>query len=199
MDGQNIGPYKVIEQLGAGGMGEVYRARDKRLHRDVAIKRLPEHAAADPVRRRNLLREARSAARISHQNVAVLHDVVEDGDQLYLVMELVQGQTLRLDAILDITMQCCKGLVAAHNEGVVHGDIKPDNIMVGADGSVKILDFGVASMTEAINEDTATQTELVSSSGGPTGGTVPFMAPEVLLNSITGRTFSRSASRSTAC
>jgi len=189
MDGQNIGPYKVIERIGAGGMGEVYRARDKRLHRDVAIKRLPEHAATDPVRRRNLLREARSAARISHQNVAVLHDVIEDGEQLYLVMELVQGQTLRkrlgraitLDAILDIAVQCCRGLAAAHREGVVHGDIKPDNIMVSADGNVKILDFGVASMTEAINEDTATQTELASGAGGPSGGTVPFMAPEVLL------------------
>ncbi len=140
MDGQNIGPYKIIERIGAGGMGEVYRARDKRLHRDVAIKRLPEHAASDPVRRRNLLREARSAARISHQNVAVLHDVIEDGDQLYLVMELVQGQTLRkrlgraitLDVILDIAVQCCKGLAAAHREGVVHGDIKPDNVMVSA-------------------------------------------------------------------
>jgi len=189
MDGKKIGPYKIVERLGAGGMGEVFRARDKRLHRDVAIKRLPEHAAADPARRRNLLREARSAARISHQNVAVLHDVIEDGDQLYLVMELVQGQTLRkrlsrsitLDAILDIAMQCCKGLAAAHREGVVHGDVKPDNVMVGDDGAVKILDFGVASMTGAISEDTETQTMLGSSEGSPAGGTVPFMAPEVLL------------------
>lgn len=189
MDGQNIGPYKIIERLGAGGMGEVYRARDERLHRDVAIKRLPEHAASDPVQRRNLLREARSAARVLHQNVAVLHDVVEDGDQLYLVMELVQGQTLRkrlvraitLDAILDIAVQCCEGLAAAHREGIVHGDIKPDNVMVGDDGTVKILDFGVASITEVINENAETQTALASGDRSAAGGTVPFMAPEVLL------------------
>jgi serine/threonine-protein kinase len=183
--------------LGAGGMGEVFRARDDRLRRDVAIKRLPARTAADPESRRDLLREARSAARISHQNVAVLHDVIEEGDDLYLVMELVEGETLRrrleraitLDAILDIAAQCCQGLSAAHREGVVHGDIKPDNIMVGSDGTVKILDFGVASIAEPIRDDDATQTALATGPGGGAAGTVPFMAPEVLL----GNEFDRRA------
>ncbi|NKB88947.1 MAG: protein kinase [Acidobacteria bacterium] len=193
--GTRLGPYEIQEQLGAGGMGEVYRASDPRLRRDVAIKRLPADMAADGSRRRALLLEARGAARIKHQGVATLYDVLEIEDELYLVMELVEGRTLRqffekgisIPRAVDITIQCAEGIAAAHGHGIVHRDIKPDNVMIGDDGTVKVLDFGVATLPEGLSAETATATDLLSDASSP-AGTVPFMAPEVLLgNESDGR------------
>ena len=182
--GRRIGRFDVEEQLGVGGMGEVYRAHDPQLRRDVAIKRLPTELAEDAERRRSFLQEARSAARISNQQVAGLFDVLEEGDELYLVMEYVKGTTLRdrlersipLPEFLDIAVQCAEGLSAAHNESIVHGDIKPENIMIGPQGDVKLLDFGVARWAAAGQEATYLTTDLL-----PLAGTVSYMPPELLL------------------
>lgn len=184
LTGRKIGRFDVEEQLGVGGMGEVYRAHDPQLRRDVAIKRLPTELAEDAERRRSFLQEARSAARISNQRVAGLFDVLEEGDELYLVMEYVKGTTLRermktsipLPEFLDIAVQCVEGLSAAHNESIVHGDIKPENIMIGPQGDVKLLDFGVARWAAAGQEATCLTTDLV-----PLAGTVSYMPPELLL------------------
>ncbi len=182
--GRRIGRFDVEEQLGVGGMGEVYRAHDPKLRRDVAIKRLSAEVAEDADRRRSFLQEARSAARISNQQVAGLFDVLEEGDELYLVMEYVKGITLRerlktsipFPEFLDIAVQCVEGLSAAHNESIVHGDIKPENIMIGPQGDVKLLDFGVARWAAAGQEATYLTTDLV-----PLAGTVSYMPPELLL------------------
>lgn len=187
-EGLVAGRYQIEGRLGAGGMGEVYKARDRKLRRDVAIKRLPPAVAGDAEHRRQLLREARSAAQISHQNVATLHDVIEDGDELYLVMELAEGTTLRsmLDQPLDpldavrMLEDVASGLAAAHHRGVVHYDLKPSNLMVSADGRVKILDFGLARARAAsVDPDSSTTSVL---DAGPAGaGTPPYMSPEVML------------------
>ena len=182
--GRRIGRFDVEEQLGVGGMGEVYRAYDRQLRRDVAIKRLPTEVAEDAERRRIFLQEARSAARISNQQVAGLFDVLEEGDELYLVMEYVKGITLRerlkrsisFPEFLDIAVQCVEGLSAAHKESIVHGDIKPENIMIGPQGDVKLLDFGVARWVAVGQEATYLTTDLV-----PLAGTVSYMPPELLL------------------
>jgi len=183
--GSKIGRFEVEEHLGTGGMGEVYRARDPQLHRQVAIKRLSPELAADAELRATLLREARNAARITNQRVAALYDVIEEGDDLYLVMEHVRGTTLRShmhEAIpehdfLDIAVQCVEGLAAAHAEGIVHGDIKPENIMLGAQGEVKLLDFGVSRLA-AGSEDA---TYMTTDAAGEVGGTISYMAPEILM------------------
>ena len=150
--GKKIGRFEVRATLGVGGMGEVFKAHDPQLRRDVAIKRLPTELAEDAQRRRGFLQEARNAARISSQQVAGLFDVLEEGDAIYLIMEYVDGVTLRerlkrpieLHEFLDIAVQCVQALSAAHAEGVVHGDIKPENIMLGPQGEAKLLDFGVS-------------------------------------------------------
>jgi serine/threonine-protein kinase len=183
--GKKVGRFEVGDRLGAGGMGEVWRARDPKLQRDVAIKRLAPELAADPELRSTLLREARNAARITSQRVAALYDVLEEGDDLYLVMEHVEGSTLRdrLRApiterdFFDLADQCVEGLAAAHRQGVVHGDIKPENVMIGPYGDVKLLDFGVS--RRAVGNDEATF--LTTSGAGELGGTISYMAPEALL------------------
>ena len=183
--GNKIGRFEVEERLGAGGMGEVYLARDPQLRRQVAIKRLSAEVAGDAELRSTLLREARNAARITNQRVAALYDVLEEGDDLYLVMEHVRGTTLRhhLDEaipeheFLEIALQCVEGLVAAHHEGIVHGDIKPENIMLGPQGEVKLLDFGVSRLA-AGSEDA---TYMTTDAAGEVGGTVSYMAPEILM------------------
>jgi serine/threonine-protein kinase len=183
--GRKVGRFEVQERLGAGGMGEVWRARDPQLRREVAIKRLAPELAADLELRSTLLREARNAARITNQRVAALYDVLEEGEDLYLVMEHVKGSTLRdrlgvslpEHEFLDIALQCVEGLAAAHREGVVHGDIKPDNIMIGPHGDVKLLDFGVSRV--AVGSEEATY--LTAGAAGEVGGTISYMSPEVLL------------------
>jgi Tol biopolymer transport system component len=179
-----FGPFVVLNAVGAGGMGEVYRARDTRLNRDVAIKVLTTAAAADPERQRRFADEAQAASALNHPNILTVYDVgVHDGVP-YLVSELVEGTTLRASLqrgpltvreILEIGAQMADGLAAAHQGGIVHRDFKPENVMITADGRVKILDFGLARINAAAGVAdagvTVTHTEVIV-------GTVPYMSPE---------------------
>jgi serine/threonine protein kinase len=151
--GTRIGPYEILGSLGAGGMGEVYRARDTRLDRDVALKILPELFAADPDRLARFEREAKSLAALNHPNIAHIHGIEESGGIRALVMELVEGETLAeriargpipMDDALPIARQIAEALETAHDSGIVHRDLKPANIKVRPDGAVKVLDFGLA-------------------------------------------------------
>jgi len=152
--GTRLGPYEILSPLGAGGMGEVYRARDSRLDRDVAVKVLPESLLADADALARFEREAKAVAALSHPNILAIHDFGREGGIAYAVMELLEGETLseRLDAgavpvrkALDYALQIAQGLAAAHDRGIVHRDLKPQNVIVTRDGLVKILDFGLAS------------------------------------------------------
>ncbi len=186
--GTRLGPYEILAQLGAGGMGEVYRARDSRLGRDVALKVVKPLLATDPDRLSRFEKEARAAAHLDHPNILVVHDVGTYGDIPFIVSELLQGESLRekLDAPLspkkavDYTIQIAHGLAAAHEKGIVHRDIKPENVFVTKDGRVKILDFGIAKLlpsTEAAGVDTATLTATATQPGTAIG-TVAYMSPE---------------------
>ena len=185
MIGRTIGPYQILAELGRGGMGEVYRARDTRLDRDVAIKVIPAALARDPDRVARFEREARSVAALSHPNILTIHDTGTDGDTLYVVMELLDGETLgdRLkQGPVPVRKACefgaliARGLAAAHEKGIVHRDLKPDNIFLTSDGQVKILDFGLA---RALTEPTgASETRAAITDAGSVLGTVGYMAPE---------------------
>src|SRR3954469_18265392 len=151
--GTKLGPYEIVSMLGAGGMGEVYRARDTRLRRDVAVKILPPDLTHDPGRRQRFEHEARSAGSLNHPHLVSVFDVGEEQGLLYLVSELVDGESLRsllkngvppLRQILEIGAQVADGLAAAHAGGIVHRDLKPENIMLTRDGRAKILDFRLA-------------------------------------------------------
>src|SRR5215813_4939219 len=149
-----IGSYEIVSSLGAGGMGEVYRARDLSLGRDVALKLLPKGFAVDPERLRRFEQEARAAAALNHPNIVAIYGFGTEGDHApYLTTELLEGQTLRerllqgevaLRKAIDIGLQTALGLAAAHDRGIVHRDLKPENVFVTRDGVVKILDFGLA-------------------------------------------------------
>lgn len=186
MPGTKIGPYEILEQIGAGGMGEVYRARDSRLEREVAIKILPESFAQDAGRLRRFEQEARAVAALNHANILAVHDIGLESSTPYFVTELLQGEALRqkLNAcvipqrkILDYAQQIAYGLGAAHEKGIVHRDIKPENIFITREGTVKLLDFGLAKpQVMAATSDgvtLATQT-----SPGVALGTVGYMSPE---------------------
>jgi hypothetical protein len=148
--GSRLGPYEILSLLGAGGMGEVYRARDTRLSREVAVKVLPAAVASDPDRLSRFEKEARSASSLNHPNIVTIHDIGEAGGASFIAMELVSGQTLRqllaegslaIKRLLAIAAQVADGLARAHAAGIVHRDLKPENIMVTKDGLVKILEF----------------------------------------------------------
>jgi serine/threonine protein kinase len=151
--GSRFGPYEVIAPIGAGGMGEVYRARDSRLNRDVAIKVLPDAFAADVDRVARFEREAQAIAALSHPNILALHDVGTTNGVAYAVMELLEGTTLRerldhgplpLRRAIDYAVQFARGLAAAHDRGIIHRDLKPENLFITSDDRCKILDFGLA-------------------------------------------------------
>jgi eukaryotic-like serine/threonine-protein kinase len=186
--GTKIGPYEIISSLGAGGMGEVYRARDARLGREVAIKVLPESMARDAERLRRFETEARAVAALNHPNILSIHDVGTHNGAPYLVSECLEGQSLRMELIsgalplrraIEYGMQIAQGLAAAHDKGIIHRDLKPENVFVTRDGRVKILDFGLAKLArpEAASDDGAT-VEAEPTSAGAVMGTVGYMSPE---------------------
>jgi serine/threonine-protein kinase len=162
--GTRIGPYDILSAIGAGGMGEVYKARDTRLKRDVAIKVLPETFTTDPDRLARFQREAELLATLSHSNIAQIHGLEESGGTLALILELVDGPTLAdrivedpipLSEVLAIARQIAEALEAAHERGIVHRDLKPANIKITSSGTVKVLDFGLA---KATSDDRETRT-----------------------------------------
>ena len=191
--GTRLGSYEVIAALGAGGMGEVYRARDTKLNRDVAIKVLPEQLSRDPAALARFEREAQAVAALSHPNILAIHDFGTDNGVTYAVTELLEGSTLRTrlgDAALpvrraiDYAVHIVRGIAAAHERGIVHRDLKPENIFITNDGVVKILDFGLAksNLAEARVGDApsaeAGQTQLADTTPGTVLGTVGYMSPE---------------------
>ena len=182
----HFGPYQVVSPLGAGGMGQVYRGRDTRLQRAVAIKVLHDVASRDPDRQRRFAQEAVAASALNHPNILTVYDVGADGDVHFLVSELIEGESLRIEMnrgrmslkrVIEIAQQIAEGLAAAHEAGIVHRDLKPENVMVTADGRVKIVDFGLAKSVHGeaamLGEFTATET-----AEGLVMGTVPYMSPE---------------------
>src|SRR5579863_3264021 len=184
--GTTIGRFAISGRLGTGGMGQVYAAEDTTLKRHVAIKRMAPHANSTAADRKRLLKEAQRASALNHPNVGAIHDVIEHAGELWLVMEYVEGETLRQrlarpisgDEFFSIAIQCCEGLQAAHEKGIIHGDIKPENIMLAPGNRVKILDFGVARRAWNSNPDDATKSMQTMTASG---GTPAYMAPEVLL------------------
>lgn len=186
--GTQLGPYEIQSPLGAGGMGEVYRARDGRLGRDVAIKVLPTHLASDSDRLARFAKEARAASALNHPNVVTVYDIALDGEVPWLAMEFVDGSTFRdlIDRgpvpprkLLDLAAQLAEGLAKAHAAGIVHRDLKPENVMVTRDGYVKILDFGLVKLTESVVSatDDRTMTRDVTTPGIVLG-TIAYMSPE---------------------
>src|SRR6476619_2811605 len=142
LPGTRLGPYEIIEAIGQGGMGEVYRARDARLQRDVAIKTVAARAVTDPAFLARFDREARAVAALSHPNILSIHDIGTHAGIPYVAVELLEGATLR--SAINYAVQIGNGLAAAHDRGIVHRDLKPENVFVTRDGRVKILDFGLA-------------------------------------------------------
>ena len=183
-----LGPYEIVARIGAGGMGEVYRARDTRLGRDVAIKVLPAEFASDPERLRRFEQEARAVAALSHPNVLALHDVGTFKGSPFLVSELLEGETLRerlesggltVRKAVEIAVQIAQGLAAAHEKGIIHRDLKPGNVFITGDGHVKILDFGLAKLTRPDPEPKVTApTPEPSTETGALMGTAGYMSPE---------------------
>ncbi|HKG45223.1 MAG TPA: protein kinase [Pyrinomonadaceae bacterium] len=188
--GQRVKHYQIVNLIGEGGMGEVYLATDTILGRRVALKVLPAFVSTDPERLRRFTQEARAASRLSHPNVCVVHEIGETDDgRPFISMEYVEGMTLRqrmrnqamkLGDVLDIGIQIAEGLIAAHEAGIVHRDIKPENIIIRSEGYVKILDFGLAKLTERHKSATTTTmpTLLFHSSPGVVIGTAAYMSPE---------------------
>src|SRR5271156_4065852 len=150
--GTRLGPYEILAPIGAGGMGEVYRARDTKLERDVAIKVLPAALAQDPERLARFEREAKVLASLNHPNIATIHGVEEANGVRALVMELVPGESLKgplpLETALNYAKQIADGLEAAHDKGIIHRDLKPANIMITPAGVAKVLDFGLAAISQ---------------------------------------------------
>ncbi len=187
--GTKLGPYEILSPLGAGGMGEVYRARDRKLDRDVAIKVLPQSVAADPDTLARFEREAKAVAALSHPNILSIFDFGNQDGIAYAVMELLEGETLRgkLDAgpipqkqAVDYALQVAKGLSAAHEKGIVHRDLKPENLFVSRDGHLKILDFGLAKRVEPVapGKETSAPTGSGHTEPGTVMGTAGYMSPE---------------------
>src|SRR5438128_4673770 len=188
--GTKLGPYEIVAPLGAGGMGEVYKARDTRLGREVAIKVLPEAFSVDQERLRRFEGEARAASALNHPNILTIHDFGIQQGAPYVVSELLEGETLRerlageaLPArkAVDYARQVAQGLAAAHEKGIVHRDLKPENLFVTKDGRVKILDFGLAKLTHPeppAGGQTSAPTVSPDTEPGVVLGTIGYTAPD---------------------
>src|SRR6266852_3482991 len=183
--GTKLGPYEIVEPLGAGGMGEVYRARDMQLGRSVAIKILPPTCSANTDRLHRFEQEARSASALNHPNIVTIYALGLDDSTHYIAMELVEGKTLRELIVLDllpirkaieIAAQVADGLAKAHEAGIAHRDLKPENVVVSQDGVVKILDFGLAKLASRGEEPSETTTIVDSQTKpGAVMGTLEYM------------------------
>src|SRR5580704_595373 len=190
MTGQIIGHYRVIEKIGSGAMGEVFRARDERLGRDVALKLIRPASSDNPDHLRRFELEARAAAALNHPNIVAVYDVGFNEGSPYIVCELLQGKTLRkrlaegalpVRLAADYALQIVQGLIAAHDHRIIHRDLKPENLFVTTDGRVKILDFGVAKLQPSPEESGRSVEELTTvTKSGAVVGTVAYMSPEQL-------------------
>ncbi len=189
-EGTKLGPYEIISLIGAGGMGEVYRARDPRLNREVAIKVLPADRVSDEDRRRRFIQEAHAASALNHPHIITIHEIESANGHDFIVMEYVRGKSLdvliprhgmRLGEVLRIAIPVADALAAAHARGIIHRDLKPANVMVGTDGAVKVLDFGLAKLSgsDDADEDQLTLTaDVALSAPGTVAGTIAYMSPE---------------------
>jgi eukaryotic-like serine/threonine-protein kinase len=193
--GTRLGPYEIVSLLGAGGMGEVYRARDSRLKRDVAIKVLPRALSADADRLRRFEQEALATAALNHPNILAVFDIGTTEGAPYVVSELLEGETLRerlrggaipVRKTLEYAMQIARGLAAAHEKGIIHRDLKPENLFLTKDGRVKILDFGLAKLTQAETGDQTPATMTHATEAGVVMGTAGYMSPEQVRGAAVG-------------
>src|SRR5437868_9153695 len=181
--GTKLGPYEILAQVGAGGMGEVYRARDTRLGRDVAIKVLPAGLSSDADRLRRFEQEARATAALNHPNILAVFDIGSSSGAPFVVSELLEGSTLRerlrtgalpVRKAIEIAVQIAHGLAAAHEKGILHRDLKPENLFLTRDGRAKILDFGLAKLTEPESR----MQSMATAESGTDAGTMGYMSPE---------------------
>ncbi|MFY9743795.1 MAG: protein kinase [Candidatus Sulfotelmatobacter sp.] len=193
--GTKLGPYEIVSLLGAGGMGEVYRARDSRLKREVAIKVLSQALSADADRLRRFEQEALATAALNHPNILAVFDIGTNEGAPYVVSELLEGETLRerlrsgavpARKTLDYAMQVAHGLAAAHEKGIIHRDLKPENIFLTKDGRVKILDFGLAKLTQPEGQEQASATMTHATEAGVVMGTAGYMSPEQVRGAAVG-------------
>ena len=186
--GTRLGPYEIVSQLGQGGMGIVFRARDTKLERDVAVKVLPRNLAEDPDALSRFEREAKAVAALSHPNILAIHDFGREEGTVYAAMELLEGETLRQRLqegalpprkAVEVALEIAAGLAAAHDRGIVHRDLKPENVFVTADGHLKILDFGLARVSEApAGSPQSAVSTWERTTPGTVLGTLGYMSPE---------------------
>jgi len=185
--GMKVGPYEIVAALGSGGMGEVYRARDPRLGREVALKVLPEEFSEDRERLARFEQEARAASALNHPGIVVVHEIGTADGRAFIAMELVEGRTLRglledgpvgIRKLLDVSTQLAEALAKAHDSGIVHRDLKPENVIVSKDGYVKVLDFGLARQTGRRGSDSSELPTQTGTAPGTVMGTVGYMSPE---------------------